>query len=388
MLSNCEFLGCSNSLPVNVEIVKGETFDLNIDIDTSIRAAVRPPMSLARLEDDLRNAGAEVETGGDIDQPFFSVTGQLLTVNGADIQVFEYPSPSDAQTEAGKVGPDGSSIGTSMVMWIAPPHFYSKGTLIALYVGDDDGIQILLESALGSQFAGGLSVEPGAPITPDVSKEADSTARRELGSRLGIEPDNLQLVGSKSIEFSDGSVGCPDAGYSYTQAIVPGYALLYEVNGTRYPFHVSLDGRFFTDCRGENNVAVPFRVADDIVKVNEAFRLGSGTASHLGQEIVLKTQAEAESYLADSQGLVEIDLDLVDWGTEMLVGTVITGSGCAFEVVAQLVLMQHMGKTVTVNMDAVQTGLCERAWAVPVWLAVQEAPKDYSASFLLSYVVN
>ena len=86
-LSNCEFLGCSSSLPVSIEIVKGETFDLNIDIDTGIRSAVRPPMSLARLRDELRNAGAVVEDGGDIDQPFFNVTGRVLTVDGTDVQV-------------------------------------------------------------------------------------------------------------------------------------------------------------------------------------------------------------------------------------------------------------------------------------------------------------
>ena len=391
-LSNCEFLGCSSSLPVNIEIVKGETFDLTIDIDTGIRAAVRPPMSLARLEDGLRNAGAEVEAGGDINQPFFSVTGQVLTVNGTDIQVFQFSSPSDAQTEADKVGPDGSPIGTSKVGWVAPPHFYSSGTLIVLYVGDDAGLQTLLENTLGGQFAGSVSdpsTKPDAsPDTSDVSDEADSTARRELGARLGFAPDSLRLVGSDPIEFKDGGMGCPDAGAFYTQAIIPGYALLYEVNGARYPFHVSADGRIFTDCRGKNNVAVPFRVADGIVTVADAFRLGSGTASHLGQEIVLKTLDDAGAYLADSRGLVEFNLSLVRWETEMLVGTVITGSGCSFDVMTPSVLMRHLGRTVTVNVSAIQTGLCERAWAVTVWVIVQEVPKDYSASFLLSYVIN
>ena len=33
-------------------------------------------------------------------------------------------------------------------------------------------------------------------------------------------------------------------------------------------------------------------------------------------------------------------------------------------------------------------GLCEKAWAQPVWLVVEEVPKDYSASFNLSYTVN
>ena len=387
-LSNCKFLGCSGSLPVTIEIVQGETFGLNINIDTGIRSAVRPPMSLARLEEGLRNAGAVVAAGGDISQPFFAVTGQILAVNGTDIQVFEYPSIEDGQAEAAKIGPDGSTIGTTSVMWVAPPHFYASGTLIVLYVGDDQSLLTLLENALGKQIAGREPIVSETPSMPDVSSEADSTARRELSARLGVEPGDLRLVYSRILEFSDGSLGCPDAGFSYTQAIIPGYILLYELEGTRYPFHVSIDGQLFTDCRGENNVAAPFRLADDIVKVRDAFELDGGGPAHLGPEVFFQTRAEAEAYLAGSNGLVEMDLGKVDWETEMLVGTVITGSGCSFKVVTPLALMQHLDKTVTVYVEAEQTGLCEKAWAQPVWLALEDIPKDYSAGFILSYAVN
>ncbi|MEK0321955.1 MAG: hypothetical protein QQN58_01920 [Nitrosopumilus sp.] len=49
---------------------------------------------------------------------------------------------------------DGSSIGTSMPFWVDDPHFYYKEKIIVLYVGDDPVIEELLESVLGSQFAG------------------------------------------------------------------------------------------------------------------------------------------------------------------------------------------------------------------------------------------
>ena len=76
------------------------------------------------------------------------------------------------------------------------------------------------------------------------------------------------------------------------------------------------------------------------------------------------------------------------WDVEMLAGTVITGSGCSFDVVIPLVFMQHLGRTVDISVEATQTGLCEKAWAQPVWLVVQEVPKDYSANFNLSYGIN
>ena len=98
-VSNCDFLGCSTSLPVTVVITDGETSDLRIDIDTGIRSVARAETSYARLIDDLRGAGADVAPSSDIIQPFFGVTGQVLTVNGNDVQVFEFPSVDAAQAE-------------------------------------------------------------------------------------------------------------------------------------------------------------------------------------------------------------------------------------------------------------------------------------------------
>ena len=148
-VSDCEFLGCTFSLPVTVEIKGGETFHLDIDIDTGIRSVVQSPGELPRLADELRSAGAEVEPGSDIRQPFFSVPGRVLTVNGSDVQIFEYPNIEAAQAEASTVAPDGSSIGTTMISWVATPHFYMSGTLIVLYVGEDPALQRLLEKVAG-----------------------------------------------------------------------------------------------------------------------------------------------------------------------------------------------------------------------------------------------
>ena len=231
-VSNCDFLGCSTSLPVTVVITDGETSDLRIDIDTGIRSVARAETSYARLIDDLRGAGADVAPDSDIIRPFFGVTGQVLTVNGNDVQVFEFPSVDAAQAEAAKVAPDGSSIGASMVNWVASPHFYSSGSLIVLYVGDDENVQFLLADSLGHQFAGLVSTARGQD---EVSAGADVTARRELSSRLGVATEDLSLVRSQETEHGSGGLGCPDAGALYTEAVVPGYVLLYELNGLRYP---------------------------------------------------------------------------------------------------------------------------------------------------------
>lgn len=385
-LTNCDFLGCSSSLPVAVVIKEGEVTNLSIDIDSGIRTPALPPSpSNTRLADNLRVAGADVEIGAIARSSTFDVPVRNFTVNDALVHVWEFPNADEAAAGAATVGPDGFSAGGAFVDWTDSPHFYSSGSLIVLYVGNDVGTLTLLERVVGDQFAGSATITSGQ-LEP--GGRASLTAHRELSARLGVAPEDLVLVYSRILEFSDGSPGCPEPGYAYTQAIIPGYILLYELKGTRYPFHVSIDGRIYTDCRGENNVAVPFRLADGFVSVRDAFEFDGGGPSHLGPEVVLPTRAEAEAYLAESKGLVVMDLDLVDWEKEMLVGTVITGSGCSFEVVTPLVLMRNLGKTVDVYVEAEQTGTCEKAWAQPVWLVIQDVPKDYSVSFVLSYAEN
>jgi hypothetical protein len=118
-----------------------------------------PVTDYASLVDNLRAAGATVEPTGEIIQDFFSVKGQAINVNGEDVQVFEYRDNAAAEMEAQLISPDGSSIGTSMPFWVAPPHFYKGGKIIVLYVGENVAVIDLLESVLGAQFAGRSEME-------------------------------------------------------------------------------------------------------------------------------------------------------------------------------------------------------------------------------------
>ena len=121
--------------------------------------------------DALVLAGATVGQEGEVEQPFFSVPGQVIIVNGEPVQIFEYSDAAQADAEAAQVAPDGSSIGTTMASWIGPPHFYRAERLIVLYVGENQSVIELIETILGPQFAGAetleepsLSTEPPAAI--------------------------------------------------------------------------------------------------------------------------------------------------------------------------------------------------------------------------------
>jgi len=102
----------------------------------------------------LRARGASVEIEGEAEQPFLSVTGKMIKIDGEDVQVFQFSSPAAVETQAARISRDGGTVGTNKIQWIDSPHFYKQGKLLVLYVGDDDKALKALESVLGPQFAG------------------------------------------------------------------------------------------------------------------------------------------------------------------------------------------------------------------------------------------
>jgi hypothetical protein len=72
----------------------------------------------------------------------------------ADVQLFEYGTAEAAATDAHQIRADGSGNPTMIIDWIAPPHFFVKGRVLAIYLGNDRAVVNLLGSLLGPQFAG------------------------------------------------------------------------------------------------------------------------------------------------------------------------------------------------------------------------------------------
>lgn len=120
---------------------------------TSLRP-LRPAKNLNDLINRLRARGRKVLRGGKVSQPFFSSAGRTINVDGEQVQVFQYANAKAAEREAKAIDPQGSAVGTSMPMWVAPPHFYKSGRLIVLYVGQSSSVIRALDRALGPQFAG------------------------------------------------------------------------------------------------------------------------------------------------------------------------------------------------------------------------------------------
>lgn len=138
------------NLPISIIVL----FMLTVWFAGCVGPQPSPVKDYESLIENLRAAGLTMKPAGEISQPFFSVKGRIISVNGNDVQVFEYASANSADNEAALVSQDGSSVGTTMITWVAAPHFYKKEKLIVLYVGDNAAVINGLDKVLGKQFAG------------------------------------------------------------------------------------------------------------------------------------------------------------------------------------------------------------------------------------------
>jgi hypothetical protein len=101
---------------------------------------------------ELRAAGLAMADRGEVEQPFLAVKGRVYEVEGGDLQLYSYPSEEAARADAAKISPDGE-ISMVQVHWMAPPHFYRRGSTMAIYVGTSPGALTPLEQVLGVPFA-------------------------------------------------------------------------------------------------------------------------------------------------------------------------------------------------------------------------------------------
>ena len=128
---------------------------------SSCAAAPTQPTDLGSvnaLVRSLEQRGATVARSGSLppsSHPYFSVAGEGLKVNGADVTVFVYSSNDRVAADAAKVSPTGSSIGQTQISWMDTPHFYKRDRLIVSYVGHSADLLTVLEAVLGPPFAAG-----------------------------------------------------------------------------------------------------------------------------------------------------------------------------------------------------------------------------------------
>lgn len=112
---------------------------------------------------------------------------------------------------------------------------------------EGDGVELRYQRVgeAGVDVPGG--VEPGfegeTPRDPfAVYPEELRRAIVDLAGHLGVAVSEVKVVDAHAETWRDGSLGCPQAGVTYTQATVDGYQLTLAVGEVTYHYH-GVDGR-------------------------------------------------------------------------------------------------------------------------------------------------
>lgn len=74
-----------------------------------------------------------------------------------------------------------------------------------------------------------------------------NTILNDAGERTGLATDSLIVTRAESVTWNDGSLGCPEPGMFYTQALVAGYQIVIDADGQLLDYRAG-DGRYFRLC--------------------------------------------------------------------------------------------------------------------------------------------
>jgi hypothetical protein len=66
----------------------------------------------------------------------------------------------------------------------------------------------------------------------------------EVAALAKVSREKLAIVHAESVVWSDGSLGCPEPGMMYTQALANGYWVVIDAAGKKYDYRVDSGGGF------------------------------------------------------------------------------------------------------------------------------------------------
>jgi len=93
-----------------------------------------------------------------------------------------------------------------------------------------------------------IAVPPTTGETPPMKGQVPQAILdpilKEAAALAKVDRDQLVIVRAESVVWNDGSLGCPEPGMMYTQALVNGYWIVIEAAGKQYDFRVGSDGSF------------------------------------------------------------------------------------------------------------------------------------------------
>jgi hypothetical protein len=86
---------------------------------------------------------------------------------------------------------------------------------------------------------GGANLPADLRTRPNVVAAIADTATREK-----VPPEEVVIAAWSPVTWNDGSIGCPEEGMSYTQALVEGELLMLRVGTGLFQYHATTGGPF------------------------------------------------------------------------------------------------------------------------------------------------
>jgi hypothetical protein len=85
---------------------------------------------------------------------------------------------------------------------------------------------------------------PATGINPSVPEALLVAMRADLAQREALDASAIEVKSAQSVTWRDGSMGCPEKGMAYTQALIPGYRVVLRSGSTDFAYHAGRNGRF------------------------------------------------------------------------------------------------------------------------------------------------
>lgn len=198
--------------------------------------------SIDTLLAELQKTGMEVEKTQAIEQPFFSIPGKIISVNGEDVQVYQYPDEKSRENESRLISSDGSVIGNNQIDWVDTTTIWASGNLIVIYIGSNSSVIGAINDSLGKPIASrssppasgsGTSEYPGAVLA----------AIKDLALRLSINESEISVVSYEEVTWPDSCLGLGKPNEVCLQVITPGYLIKLAALGSEYEYHTDQSGR-------------------------------------------------------------------------------------------------------------------------------------------------
>ena len=113
----------------------------------------------------------------------------------------------------------------------------------------ESGIETQQNSTPTEGGTGQMTLSPPTPADAGL-QNLIALIKTDLANRQAVSVEEIVLLETLAVEWSDSSLDCPQPGMEYLQVITPGYRIVLQVNGQSYEYHTNRDA-YFVYCENQ-----------------------------------------------------------------------------------------------------------------------------------------